>query len=179
MHVEGSLSPEEAALREPLYEALRLAEEPRIKNVIDEPVLRSIVAMEHDGENPTLGTARRLLRQGVTPQLAIQGAKNQKEWEAFAKDLKEVVDLTKQGKSEGEVEEILAQYFSSMPWAKFREEYRRSKVSLYICQTWSLVVRVFFFSRKLRKIDILLSKRLLSLSLGLMISCIYHVINTI
>ena len=123
MHYDGSITAAEETLRQPLFAALYSASEPAITEILSNPILSSVLAMPDDGENPTTGTARRLLRFGLgepllhshaTPSLAAK-------WGVLTRGLAQLVKM-------GD-EEVLAQYHRSQPWSAFREEYAKGKVS--------------------------------------------------
>lgn len=123
MFYEGTITIEEEELRQPLFEALRTIDEPTIEAMLNSPVLAQIVAMDHDGEAPVLGNARRLLRKtNSVPLLKARVA------DEFApKWVKLVRDLTSLLKNPDE--ETLAQYYRSQPWTALREEYAKTMVS--------------------------------------------------
>jgi len=131
MQFEGSITQEEDDLREPLYQALRSANEAEISLFLENPVLANIIALPDDGEKPVTGTALRLLRfAGVYDSdtskqpllLSSDGDLVKNKWGRFAKDL---TSLIKQN-----YEDALGQYYDSQPWTLFREEYRKNKPEL-------------------------------------------------
>lgn len=131
MHFEGSITREEEDLREPLYNALRAGNETVVSQFLEHPSLVDVVALPDDGENPTIGAARRLLRPGKTPLL--RDIKDPVKWTKFTKEL---TTLVQQGD-----EDTLAQYHGSQPWSGLRDEYRKGKVrSLQILYILCLIV---------------------------------------
>ena len=127
MHYEGSITFAEETLRQPLFAALYAASEPAITNLLSDPILVSVLAMPDDGENPTTGTARRLLRFGLgEPLLHAQASPGlAAKWGVLTKGLAQLVKMGN--------EEVLAQYHRSQPWSAFREEYAKDKVSCDEC----------------------------------------------
>lgn len=122
MHFEGSLTEVEESHREPLYQTLLAGDEPAIEIFLAHPDLASIMALTDDGENPTIGTALRLLRPGKAPLLLAHGGEATKaKWSKFTKDLGGLLKLND--------EDSLAQYYGSQPWTAFREEYHKMRVS--------------------------------------------------
>lgn len=122
MFYEGSISQAEEDLREPLYQALHQIDEAKIEELMNHEQLKKIVSLSDDGENPTTGVARRLLRYGADPLLLTTGGETvSAKWPKFTRD---VASLLKAGD-----EEVLAQYFRSQPWTTFREVYAKTKVS--------------------------------------------------
>ena len=122
MFYEGSITTVEESLREPLFKALQNKDEPAIESLLADPILAAIVAMDHDGENPVLGNARRLLRnntQGV-PLLQAKTPELKAKWDKLVRDLQSLI-----GQAD---EETLAQYYRSQPWTALREEYAKNLV---------------------------------------------------
>lgn len=123
MFYEGSITTEEEALRQLLFEALQSINELAIDDILNSPVLAGIIAMSDDGETPVLGNARRLLRKTRHGE-ALLKAKVPKDfankWDKLVRDLN---SLIKQAD-----EETLAQYYRSQPWTALREEYAKTMV---------------------------------------------------
>ncbi|KAH8918558.1 hypothetical protein BT69DRAFT_1338064 [Atractiella rhizophila] len=123
MFVEGSIWNEEEALRQPLYDALAAVDEEKITKFLKDPILKRVIALPADGENPVLGQAKRLLRPGIEPLLLKDGGEVVRgKWAKFVIDLQSLVDA-------GD-ELMIAQYYASQPWSQFRELYRSSKPGL-------------------------------------------------
>ncbi|GMK60055.1 hypothetical protein CspeluHIS016_0902720 [Cutaneotrichosporon spelunceum] len=115
MFYEGSLKVEEDELRNPLFEALRDANEAAIEGFLTNPVLAEIIAMEHDGENPVIGNARRLMRGDVL--LKTRHPDMDAKWVKLKRDLTALLKTSD--------EEVLAGYYRSQPWTAFREAYAK------------------------------------------------------
>jgi hypothetical protein len=80
--------------------------------------------MDHDGETPVIGNARRLLRKTAhgEPLLKAKAPKDfAAKWDKLVRDLE---SLLKQAD-----EDTLAQYYRSQPWTALREEYAKTMVS--------------------------------------------------
>ena len=124
MYYEGSLTTAEEASRIPLYEALRSMDECLIEPFLTNATLSSIISMPDDGEQPTVGTARRLVRSSPGEPLILSTASPSlaEKWGKLNKDL---ANLLRTGD-----EDIMTQYYRSQPWTAFREEYARHMVSL-------------------------------------------------
>jgi len=87
------------------------------------PVLKAVIDLPGDGENPTIGTAFRLTRPGISPLLFKDGNEITKsKWDKFIKD---ITNLQKEKN-----EFTIAQYYVSQPWAQFREIYKHNKPEL-------------------------------------------------
>lgn len=126
MHFEGSLSQEEEDLRLQVYEVLRSKNEAEIEKLMANPTLAAVIALPHDGENPTLGHASRLVREGISPLLLTGGgAEVQGKWAAFVRDLK---GLLKESETDPVgAESAAANYYISQPWSRFRDLYRETR----------------------------------------------------
>jgi hypothetical protein len=118
MYYEGTITQAEEDLREPLFKALAAIDEPAIQSFLDNETLASILSIPHDGEKPTLGQARRLLRAQGPLIKAKLTEENSGKWDKFTRDL---AGLVKSGD-----EEVTQQFFKSHPWNNFRADYAKS-----------------------------------------------------
>jgi len=118
MYYEGTITQAEEDLREPLFQALGAIDEPLIESFLIHQSLAHIISMPDDGETPTLGQARRLLRAQGPLIRAKLTEENTAKWDKFTKDL---AALVKSGD-----EEIMTQFFKSHPWNCFRADYAKS-----------------------------------------------------
>lgn len=118
MYYEGTITQAQEDLREPLFKALAAVDEPAIEKFLEIETLKNVMAIEHDGENPTLGQARRLLRAEGPLIKTKLSAESAPKWDKFTRDLAGIV---KSGD-----EETATQFFKSHPWNNFRQEYARS-----------------------------------------------------
>jgi hypothetical protein len=119
MHFEGSLTAEEEALREPLYQALYDIDEDEIHRILeDDPVARGVLSIPIDGENPWMARAQRLLRS--EEPLLRKGSRalpnGEHQWPEFIASLKNLL-------SEND-EYGLHSYSLCEPWKAYRRAYR-------------------------------------------------------
>ena len=131
MHFEGSLTPEEASLRAEVYEALSHFSLNETDNEIedfqgestlyaileDNSAAKDILALKHDGEQPMLGTAKRILRTGKGDVMLKRGDK-EGQWDQFIKELKVAVDQKD--------EEGVRSMYETEPWVGLRKRYREA-----------------------------------------------------
>lgn len=122
MHYEGTITIDEEELRQPLFEALRNKDEQAIEALVADPTLAQIIAMDHDGEAPVLGNARRLLRKAKGEALLKVRVAEEfaPKWNKLVRDLTSLLSHPD--------EETLAQYYRSQPWTALREEYAKTLV---------------------------------------------------
>lgn len=118
MYYEGTITQAEEDLRDPLFKALAAVDEEKIQTFLDNDLLKNIMSIAHDGENPTLGQARRLLRAEGPLIKTKLSAESAPKWDKFTRDL---AGLVKSGD-----EEVTTQFFKSHPWTNFRQEYAKS-----------------------------------------------------
>ena len=138
MHFEGSLTDEEALLREEIYPLLRIfdpspkppaerdeAAEAKLKErtakveaVLNKPVAQAILGLEQDGDAPFVGRAKRILRT-ETPRLR-RGQTNDDEWVKFRQMLEKL--------SASNNDVALSEKYKDAPgvWYAIRKAYRVS-----------------------------------------------------
>jgi hypothetical protein len=118
MYYEGTITQAQEDLRDPLFKALAAVDEPAIEKFLENELMKNVIAIEHDGENPTLGQARRLLRAEGPLIKTKLSAESAPKWDKFTRDL---AGLVKSGD-----EDVTTQFFKSHPWTNFRQEYAKS-----------------------------------------------------
>lgn len=118
MYYEGTITQAQEDLRDPLFKALAAVDEPAIETFLENELMKNVIAIEHDGENPTLGQARRLLRAEGPLIKTKLSAESAPKWDKFTRDL---AGLVKSGD-----EDVTTQFFKSHPWNNFRQEYAKS-----------------------------------------------------
>jgi hypothetical protein len=118
MYYEGTITQAEEDLRDPLFKALSAIDEPLIESILNNETLASVLSIPHDGEKPTLGQARRLLRANGPLIRAKLAPENVGLWDKFTRDLAGLVKSSD--------EEVTQQFFKSHPWNNFRADYAKS-----------------------------------------------------
>ncbi|KAI0364631.1 hypothetical protein BV20DRAFT_1057052 [Pilatotrama ljubarskyi] len=117
MHFEGSLTEAEAAIRILLYHALLQQDVVEVERILsEEPEAGMILSIYHDGEQPYVGRARRILRSEAP--LLRMGAADDPVWAKFARTLRDKVAV----KDEVGLQEL----YQEPTWTSIRAAYRQA-----------------------------------------------------
>ncbi|KAI0350304.1 hypothetical protein OH77DRAFT_1088113 [Trametes cingulata] len=117
MHFEGSVTEDEAVIRIPLYNALLRQDDAAIEHILKEvPAAGKVLSIFHDGEQPYIGRARRILRSD-TPRLR-RGMRDDAAWVKFVQTLRDATDR----KDEAGLQE----FYREATWTTIRAAYREA-----------------------------------------------------